>query len=111
MDKNEILEKSRKENDHKPDERELFVNGKASAVGTSVGILLCALVILLEALLTENYVATPAAWTVYWGIFAAIHTYKFAKLKQKHELVWGILGCVLSVLFLVFYMLKLTGTV
>jgi len=109
MDKNEILEKSRNENKNKPDERELFVNGKAAAIGSSVGILICAAVILLETFLSDSYIATPAAWTVYWGIFAAIHTYKFAKLRQKHELAWGILGCALGVLFLVFYVLRLTG--
>lgn len=101
MDREEILEKSRRENQYKdPVEQEAFQ--KANNAAISVGIVVC---VLLSALHREILGSGDfGIWTVDWAIMATIYIVRFAKLRKKSDLVWSLLGVGLFLGFLWFYL-------
>lgn len=85
MDKDEILKRSKKEN-RGYDERELQITAKAWQIGGAVGIIICGAAMLLLGVLSDapmKYGADNLA--IYFGMIAAVYSYKAIKLKSKLE--------------------------
>ena len=87
MDKDEILEKSRKEN-WKKDLVEAEALSRASEIAVNLGVVLCALLSVLRAVLRDSI--DYGVWTVMFGILAAVMLIKFARLRRRHELLMGL---------------------
>lgn len=86
MDKNEILEKSRKENKGY-DERELWITAKAWQLGGAVGIIICGLASLFLAFFCDlpmKYAADNMA--IYFGMLAAVCVFKAIKLRKPSDI-------------------------
>lgn len=101
MDKDEILERSRKENKDR-DFVEAEALAKANSIALSVGIMVCGLLSLLCTIFQEHM--DYSVWTVYFSVLAATMIVKFVKLRRWHELVIGLLYAAFCVIFFVFYL-------
>ena len=101
MDKDEILERSRKENKDM-DLVELEVNNKANMIANLVGVMVCAALTLIHAIVRDGI--DTSAWTVMFSILSAIMLVKYAKLRRGHELVVGLLYLVSAICFFLGYL-------
>ena len=101
MDKDEILERSRKENKDR-DFVEAEVLSNVSAIALSVGVILCSLLSALHLIFKET--VDCGAWTVMFSILSAVMLVKFAKLRRRHELVVGLLYLVSAICFFLGYL-------
>ena len=99
MKKEEILEKSRKENSGKFDEREMAAVGTASKVGMLVGGILCALLVVLSEFWGKYREIGLVAWLVYFSMHSSHYITLFIKLKKKMHLVYGTVELLLAVTF------------
>lgn len=106
MDKDEILERSRKEHKDR-DFVEMEALSKANSVALSVGVILCALLSILHATLRNS--VDYGVWTVMFGIMTTIMLVKFARLRKRHELMIGLLYLVCAIAFFVFYLRDALG--
>lgn len=106
MDKNEILEKSRKENENM-DEFEKFALMKAGKWAVAVGGILCVVLYTIEAVFFDVFNLDL------WGIFLALSgvnlTVKYAYRKKAHELVFGVLELLAAVLLIIINFARLAG--
>lgn len=101
MDKDEILERSRKENKDM-DLVELEANNKANHIAITVGMIVCALLTLIHAY-SQNRMAYDI-WTVMFSIMSAIEWVKFANLRRLHNLVGGLIYLTGTVIYFVWYL-------
>ena len=101
MDKDEILERSRKEHKDR-DFVEMEALSSVSAIALSVGVILCSLLSTLHLIFKET--VDCGAWTVMFGILSTIMLVKFAKLRRRHELVLGLLYLVSAICFFLAYL-------
>lgn len=104
MDKNEILEKSRKENKNK-DVYEMEITSKASSIAYRVGGILCCLTALIEVIFTDSINFT--SWMIFFGMLSTLFILKYIKMHKKHELIIAILYVTCFILFAVKYALSL----
>jgi len=108
MDKNEILAKSRRENQYKdPVEQAAFQKELDSLSAlyretTGQGIIVCVLLTALhrQVLGTADF----GVWAVDWAIMATVYIVRFAKLRKKSDLVLALAGVGLFLGFLWFYL-------
>ena len=109
MDTSEILAKSRQENQGH-DERERAATARAAQRGAAIGGLICSLILIINAA-TGNWSspATWAVWTVYLTITGVTLLLKYRELKQRHELVCGLLELALAAAFFIVYLIRLRG--
>jgi hypothetical protein len=107
MNKDEVLERSRKETKNQ-DEMERDALAKAGQKACAIGGLVCASIIVLEAIFSDfaNQV-TFAAWAVYLSMTGTMLLVKYIRLKKKHELVFGILQLAVAAIFFVMYVIRL----
>lgn len=106
MDKDEILERSRKE--HKDmDFVELEAVNKATGVAINVGLAVCVLLMIIHAILQVRM--DNSAWTVMFSILATVMLVKFAKLRRRHELVIGLIYLFVTIVFFVWYLRDVLG--
>lgn len=105
MNRNEILEKSRKENRNK-DIYELEIIKQAGSISSLTAALLCAILFIAEILLGRgiNY----GLWSIFLAAEAATFTYKAVKLKKKHEILVAVLYCLMVVLLVFAHIYNLT---
>ncbi len=109
MDKEEILEKSRKEN-RGGDEREAQVTAKAWRLGAAVGILICGICMsVFEIVFNEPMKYTADNMMFYFGMIATVYTYKAVKLRARLDILfaavfWAFFGC-----FTAIFVLSLLG--
>jgi hypothetical protein len=108
MTKEEILEKSRKENKNK-DICEIEAINQSSAAAIRIGLLLCCLISTLEVIFNDNI--NCGVWTVFFGITGALFLTKYIKLRRNHELVLSIFYILLGTGFLITYILNLLGVI
>ena len=106
MDKDEILERSRKEHKDR-DFVEDEALSKANGIALTVGVILCALLSILHSFFRDG--ADPGVWTVMFGILSTVMLVKFARLRRRHELVAGLLYLVCAIVFFLGYLLDLLG--
>lgn len=100
MNREEILLKSRQENNG-ADAWEAEAMAQAGRIAGHVGMLLCSLAALLEAVITGN--VSMDSWMIYFGILTATFTVKYVKMRRKHELALTILYGGMFVLFLALF--------
>ena len=106
MNKEEILKKSREENKNK-DIAELEITNNAASWAYRVGGMLCALIAVLEVIFL--YRISSECWLIFFGMLAAVFIVKFIKLRQKHELVIGLIYAVVFAFFAVKFVIDLLG--
>jgi len=106
MNKEELLEKSRKQNKN-VDLFEQQVIAKGGNMGYSIGILVATMLFAIEMFCnkTQNY-SVMAVWT---SMEATMFIYKYIKLKKSHELVFAIVFTFAAISFIVFHILTLEG--
>ena len=101
MNKEEILELSRKENEGKQDEREILAYGEAGRNGMAVGGIICAILVFLSEFLFNIPEIGLASWLVYFAMYGANRLTLYVKLKERKHLFSGIITLVTSALFAV----------
>ena len=106
MDKDEILERSRKENKDR-DFVEAEALSNANGVALTIGVILCALLSVLHSIFKDS--VDYGVWTVMFGIMSTIMLVKFSKLRQRHELLVGLGYLALAIFFFVFYLRDVLG--
>ena len=104
MNKDEILERSRKENKNQ-DEMERDSLAKAGQRACAVGGLVCMVTIILEAIFAEG--VNMGTWAVYLSMTGTMLLVKYVRLKKKHELIFGLLQLCLAATFLIMYIIRL----
>ena len=90
MTRDEILEKSRKENES-GDERELYTLLRGSNIAKAVGLALCLFVVFLTDTFGGDPTASFGAFSIYWGMFATDRGYRWWKLRERSDL-WLTIG-------------------
>lgn len=106
MDRDEILERSRKEN-RNGDFVEAAVLAKANAIAIAVGIIVCGILTVLHAIFAEK--PDFSVWTVYLSVLATTMLVKYVKLRRTHELLLGLFYGSFCVFFFVLYLRDLLG--
>jgi hypothetical protein len=106
MDRNDILEKSRKEN-RNMDEMEKDALAKAGQRAFGIGGLVCAFIIVFEAIVSDF--ASFSTWAVYFSMTGTTLLVKYSILKKKHELLFGLLQLALAIVFMCMYIKRMLG--
>jgi len=108
MQKEEILEMSRKENKNN-DLVEQEIYKTASFVGTIVGWITIAFVLILTGIVQHkpNY----GALFIFYAIESGIFITKYVKLKKTHELIVSILYCAAAIGTGVLFVLSTIGVI
>jgi hypothetical protein len=106
MEKNDILEKSRREN-RNMDERERDALAKAGQRAFGVGGMVCAFIIIFEAIVSDF--ASYSTWAVYLSMTGTVFLVKYSILSKKHELVFGLLQLALAIIFIAIYVKRMVG--
>lgn len=91
MDKDQILQMSRKENEGQPDEWEQSVDSKAAGISKIVGLITCLLLVFVAAPLLENPQLGQGAWLVFFAMEGSSDLYQYLKTKKRSKLIWAIL--------------------
>ena len=89
MTREEILEKSRKENKHM-DERELNALLKGGSIAKGVGLLLCILIVFLSDTFGGDPTASLGAFAIYWGMYGTDRAYRWWKLRERSDLLLAV---------------------
>lgn len=105
MDKEEILAKSRQENQNR-DMEDLQVQAWAIGIAAKVGLMICCLLSVLEVLFRDS--VSTAGYTIFFAILGITMILKYVKLRRKHELAVAVLYLAL---FVFFFVLHLCGLV
>lgn len=95
MDKEEILNASRKENKNK-DLAELEVMYKAGSHAGRVGALVCCIISVLSSALAHILLYSP--WVIYFSIVTTQWLVRFIKVRRKSDLILAMLFLCLAVL-------------
>ena len=104
MQKEEILEISRKEHQNR-DLAELDAAVQAGSLAARIGAGMCCLVSVLFVRAVHTVLLGP--WVIYFSILGTHALVKFLKLKRKTDLVFTVLYLVMFLLFLVFFIRRL----
>lgn len=108
MEKDEILERSRRENRNK-DLAELAVSAQAGNIAWRVGACVCCLVSLLTHMIADIFPYSP--WMIYFSILGTHNLVKYIKLRRKGDLSLSVLYLLMCVLAFVAFLLRLVGAV
>ena len=92
MTKDEILEKSRKDNKGM-DEMELYTIFRGGSIAKGVGLALCMLIVFLTDTFGDNPTASFGAFAIYWGMYGTDRAYRWWKLREKSDL-WLTIGSI-----------------
>lgn len=95
MNRDEILEKSRKENEN-GDEREIQILANASKTGMAVGGVLAVIIVLFSRIVDKPLLGL-SAWTVYFSMFGSRRLYQFVQTNEKARLVQAVIGIVCGI--------------
>lgn len=106
MNKEEILEASRRENKNK-DLAEIEILYLAGSHAGRVGALVCCLISLLSFMIADTMIYSP--WIIYFCILATQWLVRFIKMKRKSDLVLAVLFISLAVLAFVGFIGYLLG--
>jgi hypothetical protein len=99
MDKQEILDKSRKSLIH-GDEREHLINGRANTVAKCVFTVTIILFILFN---NSRGMDSNDLWTIFFVYCASESLYKYYCLKEKKILITGILFTLIAIYSLIIF--------
>lgn len=106
MNKEEILEKARKENKN-GDEREEKIKLRSYAISASIGALLCITLAFVENVIFDRNVAH--IWIIYNGMLFSKTLLDAIKLKKKSTIISSVFWGVLLVCWIVLYVLNIIG--
>ena len=98
MDREEILAKSRKDYE-KNDEYLLDALTKAGKISSQVGLLVTAIIVAGDQFVFNTY--NYGAQAIYFAIMGTMDIVRYKYIKEKKDLVWGIIFALGSVLSLV----------
>ena len=104
MQKEEILEISRKENKNR-DLVDIEISSQAGNVAGRVGACVCCLISLVFYWVTDSPLLSP--WVIYFSILGTHYLVKFIKIKKKTDLAITILYYAMCVLALAFFVVRL----
>ena len=106
MKKEEILEKSRKENKYKnmPEIEEV---NRASRIAAITGPLLCMVISFLD--LKFKGTVNWACWTVDFGMMIVLNAWQYAKLRQRKHLILAVVSLLSFALFGYGYIFELVS--
>ena len=108
MNKEEILEKSRKENKNK-DMAEIEAINRASRIAAITGAVLCMVISALDWNITKTI--NWACWTVDFGMMSVLNAWQYFKLRHKKNLVLAIISILFLALFGYGYIFELMSAV
>ncbi|MDE6659617.1 MAG: hypothetical protein K2K01_05845 [Eubacterium sp.] len=103
MNKEEILAKSRNENQNQ-DLYEKDVIIKSGQIATTVMMAICFLFFLLDAFIKDN--TNYGFMAIIFSTQATIFTVKAIKLKRKHEIIMAIAYSLLTICFIAYHIYK-----
>lgn len=106
MNKDDILEKSRRENKG-PDEMEQYVMAAAGKIAAMVGMLVCGIVATLQLIFTDTI--GYESWMIYFSILATNFIVKYVKRHSKHELWVAVIYTVLFIMSAILFLIRLAG--
>jgi len=106
MDREEILKRSRKENEGQHDEREMAAHGHASRVGMLVGAFVCVALVLASEFIFHIPEIGWVGWLVYFTMQGTGNIVLFKDLGNRKSLIWGVVELVFAVLFAVVLVVK-----
>lgn len=101
MDRDEILERSRKENRDRDLVEEEVINW-AHRIALSVGMMVCGLISVLNCIFRDG--VGFSVWVVMWAIWSSIFLVKYRRLRRRHELLFGLFYAALALFFFVLYL-------
>ena len=104
MNKDEILEISRRENKNR-DFAELDLTIQAGNLAGRVGACVCCLIFILSRYFTNTFLYSP--WIIYFSILGTHYLVKFGKIRRKTDLFLCIVYFAVCLLALVFFVLRL----
>ena len=104
MNKENILESSRRENKNR-DLAEMEVTAQAGNIAGRVGATVCVVLTLIFRIFTKTYFLSP--WVVYFSILTTHTLVKYARLKRKTDLILAILYLAMCLTFFAFFILRL----
>lgn len=99
MNKEEILKMSREENEGRHDECEMMAYGTASRVGMLVGAIICAVLVFASELLFHIPEIGLVSWLVYFAMQGSGSIVLYKKLKNRRNLIWGIVEIIFAIAF------------
>lgn len=105
MNKEDILKKSREENQN-GDEREHHVVGIASRVGISIAGLLCVILMLVSELLFDSSILALSGCFVSLGMYAGQKFTLYRYTKKKSDLTVGAIDSIGAIIALVLLVTK-----
>lgn len=97
MDKDDILSKSRAENQGS-DEYEKQVLERAGKLAAQVGMVACCVIAAASVAVTEQ--PNNACWVIYFSIHATLFWTKYRYTKVRHELLLAVVSTAVGLLFL-----------
>ena len=89
MTKDEILAKSRKENEGM-DEMEQNVIVRSGSIAKAAGLALCMIIVFLSDTFGGDPTASLGAFAIYWGMYGTDRVYRWWKLRERSDLVLAI---------------------
>ena len=101
MDKETILQMSRKENEGQQDEWEQAIEANASTISSIVGLFICLFLVFVAAPLLDNHQLAQGAWLVFFAMQGSSDLYKYLKTRKISKLIWAIMKLFCSVGYLV----------
>lgn len=109
MEKEEILKKSREENEGRRDEREAAASGTAAKAGMLVGGLICAALAFAGRIVLKTPDISLVGWLVYFAMYGAGNIVLFKELGGRRNLIWGVIASVLAAALAVAVVVKNAG--
>lgn len=97
MDKEKILQMSRKENEGQQDEWEQSIEFKSARLSKAVGLTVCVLLALFCDFLLLNRLISLVGWIVFFAMEGSSNLYLYWHNKKSSKLIWGILEIVCAV--------------
>lgn len=104
MNKDEILESSRKENRNK-DLVELEITSQAGNIAGRVGAFVCCLVSIIFHRFTNVILCSP--WIIYFSILGTHYVVRFKQVRRKSDLFLCVVYWAMCLLATVFFILRL----
>lgn len=106
MNKEEILSKSRNENQN-GDEREEKIKLRSYATSAAIGALICMVFLVIEGVIFDR--STTLIWIIYCGMMFSKSILDAIKLKKKSDIVLSLIWGICLVIDIVIYILDHIG--
>ena len=104
MDREEILKRSRKDNEGRDEmERKVFTGSGQKAC--AVGGILCAFLVVLECFVRDS--VNLGLCAVYMSMCGTMLLFKGIELKKKYELIGGVVQLVIAVALLIVHIIRI----